>query len=543
MPITLTPVSATEKVYIKEPPRPLTTPVLLFTGDVAHLQLTIGGDVGYTTGEVRFEGPLAHAIGVQRVGYVPVILDYPTDGDDYYEIRPEKLYPDVLEAVDPRRLNSAPGYNQTLLLTVTDDDTIPVGDTVVRVRFLAEWKPAAECEFVIRKLAARLPEQKCLSTCWMHYDSFIVHHNVRLFTKEFYRVFASYLDAARYSGQNMILVPLFTPAFDTEMGQERRTAQLLDIREDEDGGFHFDFTAMHAFIDFVMARGMKYLEMPPLFTQWGANHAPKIMVRSKGGRLRRRFGWETDSLSEEYRRFLTALLPALVAELRARGLEEVTFFHVSDEPKPHQKERYYACKEMVMPLLGNCKTLDACGDIAFAGRSPREYAVPLETKLREFSEAGVRPLCTYFCGGPRDGYYPNRLLSMPLPRLVVLGAALYRYDIDLFLHWGFNFYNTFVSRREITPYGNTDCDVRYPGGDGFIVYPDYGGRGARMSLRLLATREMFRLSRILYLLEEKMGREETLALLDSEGVLDINVYPRKDGWLDTLLLHLADRLG
>ena len=54
---------------------------------------------------------------------------------------------------------------------------------------------------------------------------------------------------------------------------------------------------------------------------------------------------------------------------------------------------------------------------------------------------------------------------------------------------------------------------------------------------------MFRLSRILYLLEEKMGREETLALLDSEGVLDINVYPRTDGWLDTLLLHLAEHLA
>ena len=72
---------------------------------------------------------------------------------------------------------------------------------------------------------------------------------------------------------------------------------------------------------------------------------------------------------------------------------------------------------------------------------------------------------------------------------------------------------------------------------------DYAGRGARMSLRLLATREMFRLSRILYLLEENMGRNAVLSLLDGEGVLDINVYPREPGWLDTLLLHLAEHLS
>ena len=81
-------------------------------------------------------------------------------------------------------------------------------------------------------------------------------------------------------------------------------------------------------------------------------------------------------------------------------------------------------------------------------------------------------------------------MSQPLPRLIVLGASLWRYDIDLFLQWGFNFFNTFLSRREISPYGNTDCDVMYLSGDAFIVYPNYAGRSANMSIRLVAMQEL-----------------------------------------------------
>ena len=196
-----------------------------------------------------------------------------------------------------------------------------------------------------------------------------------------------------------------------------------------------------------------------------------------------------------------------------------------------------------MPLIGNCRTLDACSDLAYAGKSPREYGVCSENHVHKYIEAGIRPLCTYFCCSQRMDYVPNRFISMPLQRLLVLGALLYKYDFDLFLQWGFNFYNSFLSRREISPYGNTDCDIHYPSGDAFIVYPDTPGGGCRTSIRLVAMREMFRLSRMLYLLEEKIGREEVLAILDEEGVVDFFTYPRETGWMEGFLHRLADRLA
>ena len=539
----MTPVASTDRIHIKGDVRPLTAPVILFTGDVAHLSLCVDSTQYFQNGKIRLSGgPAARAIKPYRIGYVPSIYNTPVDVDDYYDIRPEMIYPDVLEEVDLGRLHCQPNHRQAFFFQIKDSEKIPVGDNEITVRFYIDNKQMAKCSFVIRKLAATLPKQKAISTCWMHYDSIEAQHNAKMFSREYYKIFGSYLDAAVYSGQTMLLLPIFTPAFDTEVGTERRTAQLLDIREDAEGNFTFDFARMHAFIDFALAHGIEQFEMPPMFSQWGALHCPKIMVKGVDGRTRQRFGWKTDSLSDDYRRFLATLIPALVSEMRARGLEERTFFHVSDEPHKDQLERWQACKDMITPYLGNCRTLDACSDIEFAGKNEREYAVAVENRLEPFIEAGCRPLCTYFCCGPRNLHYPNRFMSMPLPRLIVLGATLWRYDIDLFLQWGFNFYNTFLSRREISPYGNTDCDIMYLSGDAFIVYPNYAGRSANMSIRLVAMREMWRLSRILYALEEKLGRDAVTKILDDEGCTYFNEYPTADGWMFDFINRLAAML-
>ena len=543
MAITMTPVASTDKIYYKGDVRPLSAPVILFTGDVAHLSVCVDSTQYFLFGKMRLSGgPAARAIKPYRIGYVPSLFDTPIDGDDYYEIRPEKVYPDVLEEVDLGRLQSAPNCRQAFFFQIKDNDKIPLGDSTVTVRFYIDKKQEAKCSFVIRKLAARLPKQKAMSTCWMHYDAIEAQHNAKMFSREYYKIFGSYLDAAVYSGQTMLLLPIITPAFDTEVGTERRTAQLLDIREDADGNFTFDFARMHTFIDFALAHGIEQFEMPPMFTQWGAKHCPKIMVKGADGRTRRRFGWQNDSLCDDYRRFLAALIPALVSEMRARGLEERTFFHVSDEPHKDQLERWQACKDMITPYLGNCRTLDACSDIEFAGKNEREYTAAVEYKIKPFIEAGCRPLCTYFCCNPRFGNFPNRFMMQPLPRLIVLGASLWRYDIDLFLQWGFNFYNTFLSRREISPYGNTDCDIMYLSGDAFIVYPNYAGRSANMSIRLVAMREMWRLTRILYALEEKLGREAVIKILDDEGCTHFNEYPTEDGWMFDFINRLSEML-
>jgi hypothetical protein len=282
--------------------------------------------------------------------------------------------------------------------------------------------------------------------------------------------------------------------------------------------------------------------MAPFFSQWGAKFAPKIMVRNANGRIARRFGWETDALSDDYKNFLDQLLTALNANLRENGWEEISFFHISDEPHEDQAEQYFSCKAFIKARIGKSRLLDACSDLLYAGKDETEYSVCVLHCLDKYIQANVRPLCTYNCCGPHSGYYSNRFLSMPLARMGVLGLQLYRYDIDLFLHWGFNFYNSVHSRRFINPYNNTDSDGAFTAGDAFIVYPNYAEFGANPSLRLYAMGEAFRLSRMLYLYESKAGRDAALAFLDEEGVTGLNVYPKDAGWLDRLTDRLAQKI-
>ena len=541
--IRLIAVSANEKVYRTGPVPELETPVYLFPGSEVHFQLTIVPEEEYRNAALRLTGgPAARGASMRRVGFVPSVTDASPAHDDYYVIREDHLYPDVLESFDPSHMHGPGGCHQTVFVTVKDRESIPVGRHTLTARFFNDGKVVARARITLIKMPEPLPPQRCILTHWMHYDAFVQQHHVRLFTRDFYRLFASYLGWAAACGQNMLLVPLFTPAFDTQIGGERETAQLLDIREAAPGQYTFDFRRTNEFIAFARAHGMQYLEMPPFFTQWAAKHAPKILVRDTRGRLRRRFGWDTDALSEEYRSFLRQLLEALHENLCRIGMEENTFYHISDEPNLEQYEQYMACKDFIRPLIGRSRMLDACSELEFAGRNEREYSVCSVATVDRYITAGVRPLCTYYCCGPVNGHFTNRFLSMPLARTSVLGLQMYRYDMALFLHWGFNFYNSFLSRRPICPYNTTDADGMFTGGDAFIVYPDYAGFGANPSLRLMAMGEGMRLFRMLALLEEKEGREAALAFLDAEGVRGLTEYPTETGWLDRLTARLASRL-
>ena len=92
-----------------------------------------------------------------------------------------------------------------------------------------------------------------------------------------------------------------------------------------------------------------------LFTQLGAECAPKVMVQTPEWR-EMRFGWHTPAVGGEYTEFLHAFLPALKAELDGLvGLDHV-WFHISDEPHDHEKETYAAAKATVLEAYQSART-------------------------------------------------------------------------------------------------------------------------------------------------------------------------------------------
>lgn len=75
---------------------------------------------------------------------------------------------------------------------------------------------------------------------------------------------------------------------------------------------------MKKFLELCLDCGIEYFEHSHLFTQWGAEHAPKIIVR-ENGEDKKLFGWHTDAASDEYKDFLHAYLTALKDFIKENG--------------------------------------------------------------------------------------------------------------------------------------------------------------------------------------------------------------------------------
>ena len=109
---------------------------------------------------------------------------------------------------------------------------------------------------------------------------------------------------------------------------------------------------------------------------------------------------------------------------------------------------------------------------------------------------------------------------MPSTRNRILGIQLYKFDIVGFLQRGYNFWYSQYSKYPIDP------------GDAFAVYPGED-RYPLESLRLEVFYEALQDLRALRLLEELIGREAVIEMLE-EGLdepISFRRYPTDDEWL------------
>ena len=100
--------------------------------------------------------------------------------------------------------------------------------------------------------------------------------------------------------------------------------------------------------------------------------------------------------------------------------------------------------------------------------------MPSSNHIRPFLDANIEGLWTYYCCGQFKDV-SNAFIAMPSARTRIIGTQLYKYCIEGFLQWGFNFYNSQYSEYPINPFLTTDGDGFSPAGDCFIVYPGSDG--------------------------------------------------------------------
>lgn len=527
-------LSSLVKVFSDEEPKylPECNKLTGLWGETVSFQIAYTGDCFMRERvTLKVNSPIAEYVRVRMVEEVPVGRVTNSIIDDNYLRTTPGMYPDLLRDVKDSTVLIRSHQWSSLWVDVKLTDAIPSGDYEIEIQLIKEDNVICSAVKNLTVIGVELPKQKLMHTEWFHADCLADYYNVEVFSEEHWKIIENFFHEYVDRGCNMILVPLFTYPLDMAIGNDRTTTQLIEV-EVKDGEYIFGFDKMKRWIDLSKACGIEYFEMSHLFSQWGAKYAPKV-VATVDGKEERIFGWHTPSVGE-YTRFLESFLPQLVAKLREWEIADVTYFHISDEPREMHLDTFKAAKESLGNMLDGFHTFDALSSLEFYKHGLISKPIPANNEIHEFFEYGLKDMWTYYCTGQ---FYEvsNRFMSMPSARNRIYGVQLYKYDIIGILHWGYNFYNSQHSFKHINPYQVTDAEYAFPSGDPFLVYPGEDGQPEE-SIRMMVHYEALTDLRALELLESLTSKEYVMELIEGEleEPLTFKKYPKSDMYLITL---------
>lgn len=398
------------------------------------------------------------------------------------------------------------------------DVTLPAGD--VEVQVWADEELILDETVPVTTVERDLPDHGVEHTQWFHADCLATHYDVETWSEEHWRVIEGQFRAAREMGVTMLLTPVWTPPLDTAEGTYRRTTQLLDITCQGDS-YRFGTRNLDRWLDLMAAAGLSQVEVPHLFTQWGARFTPRFEV-VVDGKPRLLFGWDTPATDPGYQAFLGQLIPFLKDYFAARVGLGNTVFHISDEPNEAHVESYRAARDSVHALLDGCRILDALSHPEYAELV--DVPVVATDAVRGFRDVGIEPDWVYYCIA-QSWDVSNRFIAQESVRTRALGWQLYKADAKGFLHWALNFYSKQLSLGPVDPFAETSAGGGFISGDAFIVYPAPDGT-TWPSLRHRLMRDAFDDLAAAKAAEQVLGRGRVLAIVDPDGDLDYDA-----GWI------------
>ena len=482
-----------------------------------YYPMCLGGDGIFA----RVHSDIADCISVYKTRCVSVTRATYENPDDDYISTEACLIPDVLEPYEGCVGVTDSSYN-SLWVSVKPGENVKPGKHKIKVEFSFWNEVVGTSEFTLEVIGAVLPELDIPNTNWFHSDCIATVHNCKVFSKEHWKLIDKYMKMAADHGVNMMLTPVITPALDTKKGLERPTVQLVEI-SCENGKYTFEFEKLGKWLELCRKNGIKYIEVAHLFTQWGGDNAPKILVR-ENGRSIKKFGWHTEALSEEYTEFLKQFVPEVAKYLSENWDKDKIYFHLCDEPNEAHMEHYAKLYEVVKPLISGFRQMDALSSYEFYKKGCVDVPVVNTPHAHDFLGKDIPEVWIYTCCCPHNFGYSNRFLAMPSWRNRIIGLQMYKYGAKGFLHWGYNFYYSRLSINPINPYINNDAENAFPAGDGFGVYPVSGG--CVPSIRYKVFYQGLQDIMAAKLLESLAGKEAVMEIAEENGKIDFNICPK-----------------
>jgi hypothetical protein len=490
----------------------------------------------------RVESPLAPYVTVYSVvNTVMEVACYSSADDDYITkepgIMPDMLLPMEGENARVHLTNQA----GALWLRVKLPRDMTPGTYPVTVKLHAATireQMDLEATMELEVTGKNILPQTTMFTQWFYCDCIADVHKVDIYSQAHWALIEKYIALAKDMGLTMLLTPVITPPLDTEVGTHRPNVQLVRM-EKVGSTYRFDFTLLERWVALCQKYGIENFEISHLFSQWGLSATPNIWV-TEDGEEKHMFGWHVPAKSQEYRDFLGQFLPALIGKLKAMGIKDRCWFHISDEPHAEHIENYQYAKELIVPLIDGCTTIDALSDYDFYARGLVQIPVTKNDHIEPFLAHKLPRQWVYYCCS-QNQLVGNRYLAQPSYRNRILGLQIYKFGCEGFLHWGFNFYNSRKSQKKLNPFMSTGGDQGFPSGDPFSVYPVEDG--VVPSLRAVVFKEALQDIQICQTLEEKIGKAAVVAMIDEAAgkKLTFSDYPRNSDYIPDLMekmLHL-----
>lgn len=511
-------------------------------GETYSLQLAYRSSAKIRKLQVEVASELKNIVRIRRVGMVPVecipqhvLENKDPSASEYVRLKPG-LFPDILFE-DTDYIGACPQCWHTLWIDFKVPEKHKGGTFNIKFRINngvdkkdPSFASAESGSFKFEIVSDRLPAQTLRHTEWFYTDCICNYYRIKPWSARHWELLEAYFKDFTAHGVNMLLTPIFTPPLDTLVGGERLTTQLVGVKKTK-GKYSFNFSKLGKWIKLARKCGVKYFEFSHLFTQWGAKCTPKI-VADVDGVEKKIFGWHVEAYTGEYKKFLDAFLPQLRSYITKQGIAGDSYFHVSDEPNHNFLENYCKASKLLEKHLKGLKMIDALSEVEFFRKGYVQLPVPSESHLHDFLEEKIDERWTYYCCGP-DLPYSNRLHHMPAASNRIMGLLLYCYDVDGFLHWGFNFWNSGCSRSAIDPFRTGDSDWDYADGDAYLVAP--GENGPLDTMRYEVFTAGLQDLRALRLLEAKIGREKVLKFIESKFGRRVTMadHPRSSEWISS----------
>lgn len=480
------------------------------------------------------------------------VMDLPvsenTDEKSVLMTRTPGLMPDILIPAEEENYRMVMRKDKTQLLWLRVDvpNDIPAGNYPLTLEFVSlkghPWDPVAEypssTTFNLEVLPYTLPKQTLKYTQWFYADCIADYYDVPVYSERHWELIEEYIKAAVDTGINVILTPVITPPLDTAIGTYRTNVQLVDIKVDGEK-YCFNFDKLDRWIDICIKQGIQYFEISQLFSQWGLKFTPGI-VAEVNGKEEYIFGWHMYANDQRYAEFLKQFIPALVEKIKKKGVYENTIFHISDEPQEYCLEAYQYAHDLLKPLIGSAKFMDALSEYSFYEKGLVDIPATYTASMEDFIGRDVKEQWVYYAEDSKG--ISLRHMAVPPWRNRSMGIQLYKYGIKGFLHWGFNFYNSILSFHKINPFLTTSADKTMTSGGNFCVYP--APNGAWLSPRALVFYEGLQDIAACKLLEEYVGKDEVVRIIDEEAGMEITFceYPSNSDFLPRLRIRIAQEL-